>query len=613
MSAIAATHELLHKPIGISGLLARRGVVRGVAFSGVLVGVAGGVLLATSGHLVHPVKYGVEFAVVVVSTVGVALYWAVRRPGNATALVLLAYAGALAGICLQGASGPVLHSLGVLFELPAFFLGYMAVFVFPQGRLAGLLEKGLLIAVAGTLLASFLPWFFLSPVVVGSAPLAGCNATCPRNDLMIVDNPSLASDFDKATGYVEVLLAAAIVAGLCYRLATASRPRARALVPVYGPAFLLTIPFGIFHAAKSSVITLDPESLNTIGRLTTAGRVVLTFGFLLAILQAMLFAGVVLRTIMSRLGPVQGAGELRRLVADTLDDPQLELAFDVDRRDGLFVDSRGDPVDPTLAAPGRSATPLSRHGEPVAFILHDARLETDPELVQAAGQAILLALENGQLETELAARTQDLRASRTRLVAASETERRKLERELHDGAQQRLLAIQIKVSLAEKRAAAGEDVTEELAGIGLDAAAAADELRALAHGIYPAALQESGLAAALRSLAAAAPVPIGVVDEGIGRCAPAIEAAIYFCSVEAIQNAVKHAGPDVHITVTLTRRHGTVEFAIADDGLGMSSGEVSDGFGMVSMKDRIGAVGGELEVVSSPGAGTRVRGTVPTT
>ena len=137
------------------------------------------------------------------------------------------------------------------------------------------------------------------------------------------------------------------------------------------------------------------------------------------------------------------------------------------------------------------------------------------------------------------------------------------------------------------------------------------DLRALAHGIYPTVLLERGLADALRSVGTTAPIPIDVADEGVGRCAPTIEAAIYFCALEAIQNAIKHAGPNARVAVSLARRSEGIEFAIGDDGVGMETEAAAEGTGLVSMRDRIGAVGGELEIVSSPRAGTHVRGTVP--
>src|SRR5262245_21578586 len=540
--------------------------MRVVALSGVLTAVGGGVVIATSNHLVDPVAYGLEIAVVVAGTVGVALYWAVNRPGNAVALLLLAYAAAIAGVSLQGASSPLLHSIGVLFDPVAFFLGYLLVFAFPSGRVAGRLEKALLAGATWVIATSFLPSFFFSPVVSGAAPLAKCDASCPSNPLMIADRPDLADGFDTTEEYLTALFAAAVVACLGYRLARASGPRRRASLPVYVPTLLVTIPFFVFHAANAGLLSLSPSSVDTIGWFLTTGRTLLTFGFLIAIVQAAVFAGVALKRILSRLGERQDASRLRDLVAEVLDDPALELAFEVEPGN-RFVDSHGERLKRADIEPGRSVTVLRRHGETVALMVHDAALETDPELVEAAGRAVLLALESGRLESELQSKIDELQISRRRVVAAGEAERRRIERDLHDGAQQRLMAIQIKLALL-RDTVADPVLAAELDEIGEDASAAVDDLRGLAHGIYPTVLRERGLTAGLRFLARSAPVQVDVIDEGVERCAPAVEAAVYFCALEAIQNATKHGGPNAHVTVTLARRADDVEFAVVDDGVG---------------------------------------------
>ena len=571
---------------------------------------AGAVLVATSAHLVHPLEYGLEIGVIVVATVGVGLYWARRRPGNRIAALLLGYAACVGVISLQGASNPALHSIGVFFDAPTFLLGYLLVFAFPTGRVLDKLEKALLAGIAWVLLVSFVPWFFFSPVVAGAAPLAGCTASCPHNALMIANRPGIAGGFGTTEEYLAVLIGVAIVLGLCYRLATASKPRHRALMPIFLPAVLMTIPFSVFYAAQVEWLTLSPKAFNTLGWFVTTGRITLSFGFLVAIWQALLFAGLALRTILSRLGRNDDAGQLRTLVAEALDDPSLELAIQLDRGGTLFVDTEGTPMDPTSAGPGRSATGLQRHGATVAYMVHDAALDSDPELVQAAGQAVLLALENGRLEAELQTKTAELRSWSGRVVAAGDLERQKLERELHDGAQQRLLTLQIKLALLRDRVGEPELATE-LDDIGEEAVVAAEELRSLARGIYPVELREGGIGEGLRVHVDASPVPIGLVDNGIGRFDPAIEAAVYFCSLEAIHNAVKHAGRGVHVTVTLERRGDTVRFFVDDDGVGFDPHEQADGLGLVSMRDRLTAFGGKLDIVSEPGAGTSVRGTVP--
>ena len=174
------------------------------------------------------------------------------------------------------------------------------------------------------------------------------------------------------------------------------------------------------------------------------------------------------------------------------------------------------------------------------------------------------------------------------------------------------MAIQIKLRMLENTTE-DEKVAGQLKAIGSDAEAAVEELRSLAHGIHPQALRDYGLADALRSFAMRTPMRISVVDNGIGRCSRTIEAAIYFCTTEAIQNVVKHAGHEARATATLGRDGERVAFAISDDAAGIDSSQpgVGDGDGLDSMRDRIGAVGGELRIVSVPGVGTTVRGTVP--
>ncbi len=223
---------------------------------------------------------------------------------------------------------------------------------------------------------------------------------------------------------------------------------------------------------------------------------------------------------------------------------------------------------------------------------------------------LLLAIENANLNATWEESLRQLADARARIIDASDVGRRRLERDLHDGAQQRLTAIQVKLGLAQE-ATRDPDLARQLESISQEAARAIDDLRTLARGIYPAVLRDYGLGDALRVVAREAPIPVRVVDEGIGRCPEPVEGAIYFCSLEAIQNASKHAGAHAHVTVFLTRDKSGVRFEVADDGVGMGIPPHSDGIGMTSMRDRIGAVAGQIEICSSPGRGTTVRGAVP--
>jgi signal transduction histidine kinase len=243
----------------------------------------------------------------------------------------------------------------------------------------------------------------------------------------------------------------------------------------------------------------------------------------------------------------------------------------------------------------RPFTDLATDRAPTAR--QEQRLRRLLEIVRA------LASENAEL-------VQELRAARERIVTANERERRGVERDLHDGAQQSLMAIRVKLAVASKQVD-NENLAAKLEEITADADAALAQLRALARGIYPAVLVDRGVPDALRSFAATALLPIRVGATDVGRLSSPVEAALYFCAVEAIQNAAKHAGPSATVEVTLTEQPNTVEFQIEDDGRGFDTTAVSDGHGLVNMSDRIGALGGTLDVVSTPGRGTTIMASVP--
>jgi signal transduction histidine kinase len=232
--------------------------------------------------------------------------------------------------------------------------------------------------------------------------------------------------------------------------------------------------------------------------------------------------------------------------------------------------------------------------------------------ITGADELAVLGRAVNDMTERLAAHDAELRASRARIVSASDESRRMVERDLHDGAQQYLVLLQLKLGQARRivdtdpraAAAALDDASEELAH-------ALSELRDLAHGIYPAVLESDGLPAALAAAADRSSIAVTVDSDGLGRYPQELEAAIYFCCLEALQNAAKHAGDGAKVTVRLGQDDGRVEFTIADDGRGYDADAVGPSAGLQNMADRIGALGGELEIESTPGAGTVVRGSVP--
>ncbi len=220
-------------------------------------------------------------------------------------------------------------------------------------------------------------------------------------------------------------------------------------------------------------------------------------------------------------------------------------------------------------------------------------------------------LKNVGLSADLQARLVDLRASRQRLVTAQDEERRKLERNLHDGAQQHLVALKVKLGLAEMLASRDpEKAKATIAQLKGDADDALETLRDLARGIYPPLLAEKGLGAALESQSRKATVAIDLDAVGVGRFSQDVEAAVYFSVLEALQNVQKYA-QSARATVRLREEGDALTFEVSDDGIGFDVATTARGSGLTNMADRVDALGGEVQLTSAPGCGTRLRGTLP--
>jgi signal transduction histidine kinase len=290
-----------------------------------------------------------------------------------------------------------------------------------------------------------------------------------------------------------------------------------------------------------------------------------------------------------------------------LKDRTLEIAFWLpDRRQ--YVDAAGRSVE--LPADGRRAvTKLDNDGEPVAALIHDRSLLDDPTLIDAAAAAARISLENARLQAETRAQLVQVQESRARLVTAADEERRRIERDIHDGAQQRLVALGLQLRTAQRRLAASADPEVErlLEASVAELQVAVDELRELARGVHPAILTEDGLGAALESLAARTPFPVEL-ETFDDRLPERVEATAYFVASEALANIAKHAQAS-RATVTARRRNGTVEIVVEDNGIG--GARVEQGSGLRGLADRVEALGGRLTIDSPSGGGTRIVGEIP--
>jgi len=252
----------------------------------------------------------------------------------------------------------------------------------------------------------------------------------------------------------------------------------------------------------------------------------------------------------------------------------------------------------------------ARKGENLAAEVDVTLEEVARELGVALKKAHLDASLQDSLE-QLRHQAAELQASRGRLVAAADAERRRIERNLHDGAQQHLVALSVKVRLLEQFAEHDPERAKSLMNqLQVDVGSAIEELRSLAHGIYPPLLSSAGLGVAMSAACRRAPLPATVDADGVGRHAPEIEAVVYFCCLEALQNASKYAGAEATARVRIWEEAGGLEFEVSDDGPGFETSRDGEGAGLTNMRDRLGAVGGTLRVESDT-TGTRIRGMMP--
>jgi signal transduction histidine kinase len=568
--------------------------------AGLFAGAVSAWAIARSPVLFDPASTGLLRGFYLASFVAVGAYTWWRRPDSRVG-PLLAGSGLLYAATSLNASGETLwFTLGmVVWAAYVVFLAYVYL-AFPAGGLGSRLERWYVAAFA---IATALLWILilaLAERLPPGGPFVYCGDRCPHNAFRVVEGharlgQALSISFTAVLSISLVLLSLLLVA----KLRSPSRLRRRSIEPLCY-IFIGTIAVMIVSFVLTPVY---PGSREILRAIQAAFSLAIPYAILNGQIHGNAFAARSLGRLVARFGgELVSPPRIETMMRETLGDPTLTLAlWSPDRQAYLDVDGRPVELPP---APGRAMTPVTQGAEPVAALVHNPALDVDTDVVDGLVSTSLMLLENTRL-------VEELRASRARIVDAGARERVHLERDLHDGAQQRLMAIQVKLALAHDLASPDGELARQLEEIGDDAASAVNELRALAQGLYPTVLRERGLADGFRAFARTAPIAVHVVDRGAGRLSATVERAVYFCCTEAIQNASKHAGRGAEVTMTLDRRGSEIAFSVVDDGVGFAAADATDGLGLVSMRDRIGGVGGELHIQSSPGHGTTVRGIVP--
>ena len=503
----------------------------------------------------------------------------------------------------------LLPALNYLNDPVAFTLGNVAIpfagaalahlgLAWPTGRLRSRFERGVVIAEYASVIGfSVLGTMFWDPAY------SGCYAGCPANLLLVRGSRPVWEAVNEAGAAVGCVLTVTVLILIIRHWRSARGWSRQAMVPLVWIALVICVESVVTDV--TGLYVLPPLANLVINGWAPLVYVLGPVLFVISTVRARTARGA-LGTAIVDLEPGAPPDRLRDALARALGDSTLQLAFRTPDGDG-FVDTAGQAVQVHRPDPGRAVVPIA--GEQEAVLVHDEGLELEPQLVRLTAAAASMALEHSRLQAEVQAQLELVRASRSRIVEAGDAERRRLERDLHDGAQQRLVTLTLALGMARSRAA---EVDPELGALiesaTKEAREALTELRELARGIHPAVLTETGLTGALQALVERSPVVTTIAEVPHDRFPPVIEATAYFVVCEALANVAKHATASA-AQVSIRRLPGRLVVQVSDDGAGGARPE--RGSGLRGLADRVASAGGVLQVDSPPGAGTRLEADIP--
>ena len=592
----ALLHTVRVGVLDFCGRLMRRD--RLIALLALAAGVGAVLLVLGSDRERSPAAASAALALVVGwAYIGSGLIARRQRPDNRLGTVMVFIGFAWFATFLADAGSSLVFTLGTAVE-SIYLLGFVyLVLSFPTGRLRSTVDSALIAAAIAIVTVVEFAWLLFA-----DSHSQICSQ-CPHNAFEIARNDSVANGILQGQRSVGVVLSLFTVGLLVRRWRRARAPERRAGAPVLwaGSLMFAALAFSVGNDIFDHPLGQGPAWTREIVFAS------IPIAVLAALLQRQLARGAVAGLVVE-LGEGATSVDLREALGRALGDPSLELAYWVPAS-ARYVDSGGSPVQLPQPGDDRAATIVERDGKPIAALTHDPALAENQELVQSVCAAAALTLENARLQAELRARLAELQASRARLVEATETERRRIERDLHDGTQQRLVSIAMTLGLAESKLAADRPAVEPVLREARDALTVAlAELRELTQGIRPAILVERGLAAALDDLSRRAALPVRLEIAVSGRLAEQIEGAAYFVASEALTNAAKHSHAS-EVRLSAFHKDGLLALEAADDGIGGAA--AGGGSGLRGLADLVEALGGRLTVSSPPGRGTELRAEIP--
>jgi signal transduction histidine kinase len=527
------------------------------------------------------------------SFIAAGLVVSTRRPSNRAGVLIIAVGFAWLVRDLRYVETSLTFTLGMFFEGFQWLILAHVIATYPTGRVQDRPER---------FTVAFI-YVYAVPNAFGTLPFGEARdcPDCLANLLSIHPDPGLSDAVRTALTICSLILAPLVLACFLRRWHRATPSGRRVFTPMFVGALIV---FGVAIVGLVSVGPLErlPSWIMQLAFLSLSG------GLLVGLLRGWLDRQA-LGKLMLELGRASKPGRLRRLLAQALHDPTVELLY-WDDRQRAYLDAEGRRRRLPKGSAQRAVTPLGPEDRPVGALLHDPLLLDDPVLVHAVGEAARFALDNERLQAEVRAQLDEVRASRARIVEAADAERRRVERDLHDGAQQRLVTLSLALGLAREQAASNGDETlaSSLAEASEEAARALNELRELGRGLHPTILAEAGLGPALESLAERSAVPAIVAAAPTERFPEAVEIGAYFVASEALANVAKHANA-THATLSAQRDNGVLVLEITDDGCG--GADPAHGSGLTGLEDRLAALGGQLSVESPVRGGTRLLAEIP--
>jgi signal transduction histidine kinase len=583
--------------------------------SGALIAVIAipGIRATTTASAATAVDEGIARGIMAAIPVAVGLYASRHRAHARFGRLLLGFSVVWLLALLSSSSSSLLYSVGRLSGWISVLLLACVILAYPTGRLVSRADRAVALVVVAAILVLYVPTALLVKRYPVPSPFTSCTSGCPTNAFMLIGHePSWVGSF---LSPFRDLMGVGVVIVVAIRLAQRIREANTLVRQTLAPLFLTSIGWLTVLALALVMRRAAPHSPATITAawLTAVAMPAVTIAFLVGIARWHLFVSAAVRRANSKLQRLPTPTEVREILADAFEDPAIEIGRWARTQRG-WVASDGRALVAPGASSGRWLTEVLDGDRHMAAIEHDVILRDEPAFTDVAGSMAAIAFERERLATRTEQMLLEVRASRTRLLAAADTERQRIARDLHDGAQQRLVALRIELELAAEEAE--HDNPHEAAtlrGFSTEIEQALEEFRSMTWDIYPAILSDRGIADALRAMALRSAVPTMVEVGILAEYPPEIATAVYFCCVEALQNVAKHAADADGAQIVIGEQDAMLRFSVTDDGPGFRKDETRLGAGMINMRDRMAAVGGELKIRSAPGKGTSIFGQIPLT